>query len=667
MSYAIYSLDRTGVVTAWNSGAERLYGYGADDILGQHYSLFFTPEDQANEKPAKALAIAWADGGFTDESSRVREDGTQFWASVVALPILDEYGEFVSFAEIAHELTMRPATRANLAKSRFLAGMSHDLRTTLHTILGYAQLLTLEGELTTVQSARVGDMICAGTDLLKMIDSVLDMSAIEAGRVEMRPVAFDPRIIATTCLEMVRHAALEKGLALRLVIEENVPDRVVGDSTRLQQILINLLGNAVKFTDRGSVKLGVSRAAERERLKLEVADTGTCISGERRADLFHEFERLDRNVNNNVEGTGSGLAISVRLAAMMGGYLGHADNPAGGNVFWLELPLDAGTADEAQNGMPAPSSVDLLKTAHTDTAAQTAAASLAARVLVVDDMVTNRDIARAFLRVAGYQVDCVENGEKAIAAVAAKDYDVVLMDVHLPGMDGMEASRRIRALTGARGQVPIIALTARVLAQQVEECRKAGMDSYLGKPFAPARLLEAVAFAVNAHEDNSIVTTTHGASYGLARKRAAQQPTPSECCDPIVSNEAPPGLDRKKLTNLLDLLGCKHLASLLGMFQQQIGSGLLKEPCDEDDRAALERQMHKLFSTAGTLGFVALSSSCRRLEQRLGSGTSISSAFEEVVSEMERARLELESLIPKMAKLSYSASSSISLTDRPIC
>jgi two-component system, sensor histidine kinase len=208
------------------------------------------------------------------------------------------------------------------------------------------------------------------------------------------------------------------------------------------------------------------------------------VSAERRADLFHEFERLDRNVNNNVEGTGSGLAISVRLAAMMGGYLGHADNPAGGNVFWLELPLVAGTADEAKNGMPAPSSVDLLKTAHTDTAAQTAAASLAARVLVVDDMVTNRDIARAFLRVAGYQVDCVENGEKAIAAAAAKDYDVVLMDVHLPGMDGMEASRRIRALTGARGQVPIIALTARVLAQQVEECRKAGMDSYLGKPFA---------------------------------------------------------------------------------------------------------------------------------------------------------------------------------------
>ena len=247
--------------------------------------------------------------------------------------------------------------------------------------------------------------------------------------------------------------------------------------------MINLLGNAVKFTATGSVELRLRPAARGAALRIEIADTGPGISTEQRQRLFQDFERLDTALHSSVEGAGLGLALSARLAALMGGRLGHEDNPGGGSVFWLELPLHPPAAPID----PAP--------------AKAMAGTVAdgpLRVLVVDDVAMNRDIAAAFLRSAGPCGHLRRRRGRGDCLGYEHRFDVVLMDVRMPEMDGLEATRRIRMLADPRGQVPIVALTAQAFAEQIAECRNAGMDSHVGKPFDPKMLIDAVEHAAAA-------------------------------------------------------------------------------------------------------------------------------------------------------------------------
>jgi signal transduction histidine kinase/CheY-like chemotaxis protein len=389
---------------------------------------------------------------------------------------------------LAHELARArdAAVRANQTKSRFLAGMSHELRTPLHAVLGYAQLLRQDGGLNEVQSARVTSMLAAGMHLLEMIEGVLDLSEIEAGRVELNVAAVNLRRVADACLDLVRPAAEAKQLTLGLAIPLDVPHYLTTDPKRLRQVLLNLLGNAVKYTLRGAVELRMHIADEGASLRFEVVDTGPGIAAEHHDRLFQEFGRLDASPTSMIEGSGLGLSLSKQLATLMGGLVGHDDNPGGGSIFWLELPLIR--YDEAAPNPAAALDIRQVRPAPTRTL----------RVLVVDDMAMNLDIAAAFIRSAGHEATCVDSGAQAIEAVRSTDFDVVVMDVRMPEMDGLEATRRIRALEGVRGRVPIVALTAQAFTDQVAECRKAGMDGHLAKPFDPDTLLAAVVQAVNA-------------------------------------------------------------------------------------------------------------------------------------------------------------------------
>jgi CheY-like chemotaxis protein len=356
------------------------------------------------------------------------------------------------------------------------------LRTPLNGIMGYARLLQMEGGLNAAQSVRVEAMLGAGGHLLEIINCVLDLSQIEAGRLEIHAADMELRTTAAACLDLVRPLAEAKRLALRLVAAPEVPRHVIVDPTRLRQVLLNLLGNAIKFTSHGSVNLRLLTVADGTRLRLEVADTGPGIPIERREQLFQEFRRLDTEATSKVEGAGLDLALCRQLASLMGGCLGHEDNPGGGSVFVLELPLHSITSHLPAGARPS----DM---ADVEPALEPAATL---HVLVVDDALMNRDVASAFLRAAGHKVTCVEGGAEAVAAVAITNFDVVLMDVRMPEMDGLEATRRIRALEGARARVPIVALTAQAFAEQIVECRKAGMNSHLAKPFVPDTLLAVV-------------------------------------------------------------------------------------------------------------------------------------------------------------------------------
>jgi CheY-like chemotaxis protein len=363
----------------------------------------------------------------------------------------------------------------------------------LNGIIGYAQLLKIEGSLSIAQAKRVGAMLGAGTHLLEMINCVLDLSQIEAGRLETQAVELDPWTIAGSCVDLLRPAAEAKQLALRFIAGPAVPRHLMADPTRLRQVVFNLLGNAVKFTARGSVVLQLRTTDDGARLRLEVVDTGPGVPPERRQELFHDFARLD--AVDAVEGTGLGLALSARLATLMGGCLGYEDNPGGGSVFWLELPLLSRPTlvlGDRTDTQPA----DLVPTVIAAPRTGKPATARPLRILVVDDTPMNRDIARSFLRMAGHEVLLAEDGAGAVEFAAAGNLDVVLMDVRMPKMDGLEATRRIRALQGSVGRVPIVALTAQVFAEQIEACCQAGMDSHLAKPFTQESLLAAVSNAI---------------------------------------------------------------------------------------------------------------------------------------------------------------------------
>jgi PAS domain S-box-containing protein len=380
------------------------------------------------------------------------------------------------------------AEQSNRAKSRFLAGMSHELRTPLNGILGYAQLLRIEGGLHGEQASRVDGMLSAGQHLLEMINIVLDISQIEAERVELHPAEVETAQLARACLDLVRPAAQAKLLALETAFDPDTPVTIRADPTRLRQVMLNMLGNAVKFTAIGSVVLRLRRAEAGAGLRVEVADTGPGIRADQRAQLFQDFERLGADAQGAVEGAGLGLALSARLAKLLGGSLGHEDNPGGGSIFWLELPLGSDVVISEPTPPAAVALPDIQPPAPP---------SGTLRVLVVDDVPMNREIASAFLEAAGHYPVCVEGGPQAVQAAASDQYDVVLMDVCMPDMDGCEATRLIRALDGARGAVPIVALTAQVFSEHLEECHAAGMDVHLAKPFTQEALLASLVGAMS--------------------------------------------------------------------------------------------------------------------------------------------------------------------------
>ena len=497
------------------------------------------------------------------------------------------------------------ARAAGEAKSQFLARMSHELRTPLNGILGFAQVLLRDPRLTPDQREHVQTLSEAGQHLLGLVNTLLDLSKIEAGKLELalRDVALRPLLDA--CAGLLAPEIARKELRFVLEMAPGTPGAIEADPMRLRQMLLNLLSNAVKFTPKGGVvQLRAMPLADTGRgIRIEVQDSGPGIPPAKRHLLFEDFSQLGGPNGQDSAGTGLGLAISARLAAAMGGRIGCDVEIRQGALFWVELPLREVPMPEA----PAPRAA--VPDAPMQPRAQGAlppAQGQSLHVLVVDDVAANRMVARAMLASGGHRVELAADGAEALEAVQRQAFDIVLMDVQMPVMDGLEATRRIRALHGPASRVPILAVTASALPEQVEACHAAGMDGHVPKPIDRDGLLATIAGLVTG-------------------EGPAPTPPPAVEAEPVLVEDA-------ALARLGADLGPTAQAVIQEFVAElRLGLDALRQPGIAEDQVALRHAAHRLLGAARTLGARRLAQAVEALQAGTHSGAETGPALDRVL------------------------------------
>ena len=377
------------------------------------------------------------------------------------------------------EKAKKAAEAANVAKGSFLANMSHEIRTPLNAVIGLSYL-TLQTELTDRQRDHLQKIQSASRHLLGLLNDILDFSKIEANKLELEHIDFDLAQVLDNVHTQIAERAHGKGLALRIDLAPEVPRQLLGDPLRLGQVLINFANNAVKFTERGSVTLRVHKTADRGDtvlLRFEVQDTGIGMDGSQIERLLTSFQQADNSTTRKYGGTGLGLAISKSLAQLMGVDVGVQSTLGDGSTFWLEVPLGLGQLRAVPPLLPPPPPPD----------AGAAEKLRRAEILLVEDNPLNQEVALALLGLLGVRAELAADGAQALAMVRDRPYDLVLMDLHMPVMDGLSATQAIRQLP-ARDRMPILAMTASAFASDRQLCLDAGMNDYLAKPIDPEQL-----------------------------------------------------------------------------------------------------------------------------------------------------------------------------------
>ena len=381
-------------------------------------------------------------------------------------------------AAATYERLQREAVAANEAKSAFLAMMSHEIRTPMNGVLGMAHALALT-PLNDDQRRQIEMLTRSGDGLMTILNDILDLSKIEAGRLELEATVFDFPEVVNGVQALWSAPAREKGVELVCEIEPGAPGWVTGDPTRVRQVLINHVSNAVKFTERGQVTIRVGRGAGGDQVAISVRDTGIGLTPEQCEGLFQAFSQADASITRRFGGIGLGLSISKQLVELMGGAIEFDSAPGVGTEFRIALPLPAAEAPVA----PAPR-------------AELELAGL--RVLVAEDNPINQAVVQAVLGAIEAAVDVAADGEEALACLRERDYDLVLMDIHMPRMDGIEALRRLRAGEAGRRDTPVIALTADAMAGDAERFIALGFDAVDSKPIQPARLIATIGATLGA-------------------------------------------------------------------------------------------------------------------------------------------------------------------------
>lgn len=589
-----------------NLAAAVMTGYGIPELVGQNYRILFG----SGTDPKMVDSLQQARQGEHPVAVTLlhcRKDGTPFWANLCMSPFRGPDQKTAGFICVLVDVTDHKrgeedanharlaAERANQEKSEFIAGISHDLRTALTGLIGFTNLLLSEN-LSTEQRRYAMHAREAGNSLLAVINNLLDLSKIEAGKIELAEIDFGVIELAVSCHAAVWQAAREKNLDLNFVLKPDVPNLVRGDPDRIRRVLLNLLSNAVKFTEKGNVVLSLSKVEDRPTgsvLRFSVTDSGIGIAKDKQSLLFRRYSQID-GAKRDPGGVGLGLAICKSLVEQMGGSIGVTSTPGVGSQFWFTLPLQspAGTKHPAAGaGVPR-----------------------RARILVAEDTPINQELMITLLKKAGHEVELVTDGEAALAAVQRSSFDLVLMDVQLPRMDGFVATRAIRALDSSVSAVPVIALTARALSRDIEDCFAAGMNDHLSKPIDATLLLATV-------------------DRWTRQPQAADHASSRE--EPILGRVH----DESMLRDLEGHLGRDKVMTMLAMARDDIPGRLERMQRRLSDHEFGRQQAHELVSIAGNLGFTELVARSRQFIEVSDSGRAdrVRAVFHELKTAGDRA------------------------------
>ncbi|MDX2250406.1 MAG: ATP-binding protein [Bacteroidia bacterium] len=482
-------------IQTFNSSAEAIFGYTAGEILGSPCKDLVAPDssDWYEEMLASLLLAGKVEG--KDSEDRVwgkHQSGKLFPMEITVsrVNLEDEY----FFLAIVRDITERKITEAELikakevaeaaasAKSQFLSQMSHEIRTPMNAVIGITDLL-LDEDLTPEQMENLKILKFSGENLLVIINDILDFSKIEAGKVELEEVEFSVSELVSSIRESLVYKAKEKGISLQMVVDKKLPSKLVGDPVRLSQILINLMSNAVKFTEEGSVTLRINYQYEVENIghiQFEVEDTGIGIPEDKLDMIFESFTQSQSDTTRKFGGTGLGLAITRRLVELFGSGISVKSEMGKGSIFSFTLKMKKGESEAALTTIPSAEKIVF-------------EGLEGARILLVEDNRVNQIVASNYLKKWGIRFDIAENGYQALEKLEQKFYDLVLMDLHMPEMDGYEASKAIRAKEDLYYQkLPIIALTASALGPVKGNVMEAGMNDFVSKPFRPHQLFQTM-------------------------------------------------------------------------------------------------------------------------------------------------------------------------------
>ena len=617
-----------------NWAYEQAFGIRAADLVGK-CTLDLTYHTEADRQAYQAdserviaeagrvsreVRMTFADGSIHDvlysATGFVNRDGSPGGMVGVVVDI-----SMLKNAERDAQRARAAAEAAASAKADFLANMSHEIRTPMNAIIGLTHI-ALQTELTAKQRGYLEKVESAGKSLLGIVNDILDFSKIEAGMMPIELTDFSLGHVLGQVADLLAPKAAEKRLALQVDCASDVPDTLVGDPLRIQQILLNLVGNALKFTSQGSVSVAVRLASATGmplRLRFEVTDTGIGMTPEEQQRLFAPFTQADTSTTRRYGGTGLGLSICKRLVELMNGEIGVTSESGQGSCFFFELPLAAGSGQIAPTGQSHSTAADLLR---------------GKRVLLVEDNEVNREMAEEILRSAGLEVDTAVNGMEAVE-LATGGYDAILMDCNMPLMDGFEATRRIRA--GRVGQdVPILAMTASVLLGDRELCMAAGMNDHVSKPIDVDELFDKLA-----------KWTHHGMPVQLR---------PATGNMAVASGDGSTGIDR---SSALKRLGGNEALyqRLLDRFaeNQAMAVESIRTALAAGERETAQRHAHTLKGLAGNIGADALMSAAADVEHALAAGGCDEGALTHLASLLAQALADLPQPVARSGGISTSA------------